>query len=322
MHVNRPLTNIAIAWLQKQSDFKATQIFPIVPSTKQGDVYFELNQSDWNRDEMKVRAPGDESAGGGYRVDATGNFFCLPYAYHHDIPDQVMANADDPLNLERQATQLVTQKALIKRERLFVAGYMAGGVWTGYDYDGVAASPSTNEVLQWNDATSTPIDDVEAAKLAVRKASGFKPNVLALGAPVVATLKNHPDIIARLDSGQTPGGAAVADEAKLAQIFGVERVVELGSVYETAAEAGTSSMDFIAGKVAGLFYAAPSPGIMMPSGGYTFSWTGWLGASADGFRIKRYRIEQKACTRVEIEMAFDMKKIATQCGAFFDSIVA
>jgi hypothetical protein len=40
VHVNTPLTNISIAYMQMQSEYKAADIFPIVPVSKQTDRYF------------------------------------------------------------------------------------------------------------------------------------------------------------------------------------------------------------------------------------------------------------------------------------------
>jgi len=40
VHVNAPLTNISIAYMQMQSEYKAADIFPVVPVSKQTDRYF------------------------------------------------------------------------------------------------------------------------------------------------------------------------------------------------------------------------------------------------------------------------------------------
>jgi hypothetical protein len=61
---------------------------------------------------------------------------------------------------------------------------------------------------------------------------------------------------------------------------------------------------------------------MHPSGGYIFSWTGLLGTSPLGNRIKRFYIDEKECTRVEIEFAFNMKLVSADCGAFWENAVA
>ncbi len=320
VHVNRPLTNMSVAFMQDARNFVAGDVFPILPVQKQSDAYWTYDNAYWNSDEMEERKSGTASAGNGYAVDATNTYFCNLKAFHKDIPDDVRANSDVPLNLDRDATDYVTLKALIKRERLFAAAYMAATKWTR-DYDGVASSPSTNEVLQWNDSNSTPIEDVWDAKQDILERTGFEPNVLVIGYPVYKTLVNHPDFVDRVKYGQTTG-VAMIDTSEMAQLFKVDKVVVMRSIYNTAKEGATKSHSFIGSKVAGLFYAPSSPGLMQPSAGYIFSWTGYLGAGPQGQRIKRFRLEEIASDRVEIEMAFDMKQIAADLGAFWDAIVA
>ena len=63
VHVNAPLTSISIAFLQDQSGFVARKVFPAVPVNKQSDRYYIYDRGDFNRDEMKERAPATESAG-------------------------------------------------------------------------------------------------------------------------------------------------------------------------------------------------------------------------------------------------------------------
>ena len=57
VHVNQPLTNISIAYLQSQMRFVADRIFPVIPVEKQSDRYYTYDRGDWNRNEMQERAP-------------------------------------------------------------------------------------------------------------------------------------------------------------------------------------------------------------------------------------------------------------------------
>jgi len=78
----------------------------------------------------------------------------------------------------------------------------------------------------------------------------------------------------------------------------------------------------IAGKKALLCYAAPSPGIMTPSAGYTFSWVGHTGAGPNGNVISKFRLDRQRADRVEIEFAFDHKLVSSALGYFWDTVVA
>jgi hypothetical protein len=321
VHVNTPLTNISIAFLQNATNFVATRVFPIIPVSKQSDRYYVYDRGDFNRDEMEERAPGTESAGSGYKLDNTPTYFAPLYAIHKDIPDQVRANADSVLAPDREATAFVTHKALIRREKFFVSKFFTTGVWSN-DITGVSGVPSAGQAKQWNDSTSTPIANIRDAKRIILGSTGFEPNKLVLGRAVYDKLVDHPEIIDRIKYGQTAGAPAKASLALLASLFEVDEVLVMNSIENTAKEGQTNSHSFIGGKHAMLVYSAPAPGLMTPTGGYTFSWTGYMGAGSEGNRVKSFRMENLGSDRVEIEMAFDMKVVAADLGVFWNGIVA
>lgn len=321
VHVNKPLTNISIAYMQDASNFVADTVFPNIPVPQQADRYYTYDRGFFNRDEMEERAPGTESAGSGYEVDNTPTYYARVYAFHHDVPDQIRANVDSVLQPDSDATKLVSHKALIKREKLWVSKYFQPATWT-FDVDGVAGVPGADQVLQWSDANSTPIEDVAAAQDAILEETGQLANVLVVGRQVWTALKNHPDIIDRVKYGQTPGGTAKISLQALADLFEVQRIVVMNAIENTAKEGQANDHSFIGGKKALLAFAPASPGLQVPTAGYTFSWTGFLGAGAMGGRIKKFRMEALESDRIEIQMAFDQKLVSADLGYFWDTIVA
>lgn len=322
VHVNRPLTDISVAFMQKSTNFIATKVFPNISVQKKSDSFFTFDRGSFNRDEMAERAPSTESAGGGYTV-STDTYNAKVYAFHKDVDDAIRDNADSPLNLDREATDYVTTKALIKREKLWVTNFFATSLWTT-DMTGVAGSPGAGQVKQWNDAASTPIEDVATGKSTILQSTGFEPNTLVLGYQVWNALKDHPDIVDRIkySGGVSPASPALVSEAAVAALMGVDRLLIMKSIENTAKEGQTASHSFIGGKKALLCYAAPAPGLMTPTAGYTFSWTGHIGAGPEGNRIRRFRMEHLKSDRIEIEMAFAQKLIAADLGYFFTSVVA
>lgn len=322
VHVNTPLSNISIAYMQDATNFVADRVFPNVPVSKQSDRYYTYDRGFFNRDEMKERAPGAESAGSGYDLDNTPTYFAITYAYHHDVPDPVRANSDSVIDPDRDSTMLVTQKGLIKREKTWVAKYFASSIWTS-DFAGVAGVPVGNQVKQWSDAASTPIEDIRTAKTTVLERTGFEPNVLVIGRRVFDKLIDHPDIVDRVKYGQTAGsGPANIDVEELKRLLKINNILVMNAIENTAKEGQTNVHAFIGGKKALLAYAAPTPGLMTPSAGYTFSWTGLLGSGAQGGRIRKFRMEANQADRIEIDLSYDQKLVAADLGYFWDTIVA
>jgi len=315
VHIDSALTNIAVAYMQEASGFIADKVFPVVPVQKQSDRYFVYNKGDWFRIVAQERAPATESAGGGWRIDNTPTYYCRLYAVHKDVDDMTRANADSVINLDRDATEWVTQQILLKRETVWATNYLSTGVW-GTDIEG-SSSPSGDQVYVWSDYTnSDPLTDVENAMIDIAKTTGYKPNVLVVTPDVLSYLKNHPKILERVKYTQK----GVITEDILAGLFGVDKFLVPWAVVNTASEGATDSINFIATKKALLAYAAPSPSLQKPSAGYLFVWTG-LGGGGSGIIVKRYRMEHLAADRIEAESAFDAKVVASDLGVLFYNIV-
>lgn len=320
-HVDAVLTNLSVAYIQQQADFIAGQFAPNVPVAKEADRYFRYVPEDWFTDEVEERADGAESAGSGYRLDNTPSYFARTYAFHKDVSDRVVANSDVPLRPFDDAQAFVSQKFLIKKERIFAQQWFATGVW-GRERAGVSASPTGDQFLQWDQANSIPIDLVDAEKARMLEQTGFEPNTLVLGYRVFNRLKRHSTIIELIKYGASAGQPALVTPQLLAQVFGVQRVLVAKATVNVAAKGATKSMTFIQGNHAMLAYVAPNPGLRQPSAAYTFSWTGLLGGGAFGNRISRFRMEHLKSDRVEGEMAFDMKIVGIDLGVFFLDAVA
>ena len=317
VHIDAILTNISVAYLQRAESFIADKVFPVVPVDKQSDKYFVYTKNDWLRDEAQRRGPSTESAGGGYNL-TTETYSADVFAFHKDISDQIRANADAPINLDREAVEFVTHRLLLRREIQFVTDFLTTGVWSK-DITGVASSPSTNQVIQWSDyANSDPIDNIEAGKAEVLENTGYLPNTLVLGYNVFRELKNHPDLVDRIK--YTSSQTITAD--MMARMFEVDRVLVSQSVKATNNEGATGAYDFTMGNTALLAYVPSSPGLLTPAAGYHFSWTGVSGGLGATIGVSSFRMESLKSTRVEAELAFDNKIVGQDLGYFFTSIVA
>lgn len=335
VHVNVPLTNISIAFMQSADSFVADRVFPNIPVQKQSDRYFRYDRSDFWRNQFQSRAPGTESAGSGWKIDSSPTYFADVKALHKDIDDQIRSNADNPLDMDRDATLFLSQQAMIGREVTWASNYFTTGVWTGItgsaaDVTGVAASPisASNEVLQWDNSNGTPIQDVKLQADNSQLRTGLRPNKLVLGRQVWTKTSESPSLVDRIkySGGVSPATPAKVSLAAAATLFEVDEVMVAAGVQATSPEnpAFETSLttSFIAGKRALLVYSNPAPSLLSPSGGYTFSWVGYLNAGGMGQRIKKFRMEWLSSDRVEGEMAYDQKLVCSDCGVFFNSIIS
>lgn len=306
VHVNKPLTNISVAWIQSQDNYISTKIFPLVPVSNQSDLYYEFDRGDFLRDEAQLRGESSESAGSGFKLSTTP-YSCKVEAFHKDIDDKTRANADGALTFDRAATAFVSQKMAIRRERRFATTYFTTGVW------GTDITPGT----LWSAAASTPRADVDTGKATVLAATGFEPNTLLVSYAVFLKLRSNPDV---RDQFKYVSADSI-DEAMLARYFGVKNFYVARAVYNSALEGAAATGVAMFGKHALLCYIPDAASILSPAAGYTFAWTGYTG-SVDGIRIKKFRMENLASDRIEGEMAYDFKVVGSSLGYFFNGCIA
>jgi hypothetical protein len=324
VHVDQPLTNISIAFLQNASNFVASQVFPNIRVQKQSDVYYTYDRGFFNRNQARLRAPATEAAIAGFGL-STDSYAAKVVALKTQMAWQVMSNADTPVQLERANTELLLHQMLIEKEVDWASKYFAGSVW-GTEYTGVASSPDTDEVIQWSDQTSgDPIGDIRQAKTDMMESTGLMPNTMVVSQRVLDALVDHPDIVDRIkySGGVGNQNPAVTSEQALSQLFAIPRILVMRAIQNTAAEGDTNVHSFIGGKSALLTYVAPTPGLMTPSAGYTFTWSGYQGASNEfGISVERRERDLIKATEIESEMAYVHKLVSSDLGVYFGSIVA
>jgi hypothetical protein len=325
LHVSQPLTNISVAYIQSEDTYVADKVFPRVPVQKQSDLYWKYHKAEWRRQDVERRAPSTETPGVGWNV-TTDAYFAHVYGIHKDIDDQLRANADSNFNLDRDATRFITNQLLLKRDQDWVRTYFQSGVWDT-DLTGVAAAPTGDQFLQWNEEGSDPIGDVTLAVIGRREDTGEAPNTLVIAPRVLHALRHHPDILDRIKYTQR----GLVTEDLLSSLFGVQKILVTWATEvvgnpprkQDPNEADDAAeYKFITGNNALLVYANPSPSLMTPSGGYIFTWNGYLAGNDRGIRVKRFRMEPIASDRIEAEMTYDMKVVSPDVGVFFGDAVS
>lgn len=332
VHVNTPLTNFGQKYMQDQNMFVGLNAMPNLPVAKQSDLYYEFSRADFFRDTAEERADGTESAGGGFRL-ATFPYFARVYAFHKDVTDRQRANADPQVALERSATQFVMMKLMIRRERLFQSTFFNTSIW-GTDVSGIAASPvEGTSFLFWDRPDSDPIVDVRTAIRTVHQNTGMRPNKMLIGRAGWDTLLDNDAILARIEGGATRDMPAMVMRQLVASLFELDAVFVMDSVVNTGAEGNpahpiTSRTDlnanesnsFIGADNALVYYAPDTVGLEEPTAGMQFSWTGLMGNTDAGMRIKRFRMEQTESDRIEGQMTFDYRVVAPELGYFFSNV--
>jgi hypothetical protein len=303
VHVNQPLTNLSQGYFQDANSFVARQVFPVIPVAQMSNIFYEMDFSEISRDDLKERLPSTESEGNGMTF-SQNTFSCRNYSNHIDIDRDVRANSDSVLELDRAVMETISQRALIRQERIFAANFLTGTPWGSY-----TGTPS----IKWDQDTAIIVTNIKTQKRNIRTRTGREPNVLVLARDVCDTIVEQADVLDRVSYSQTNGKPALVTMDNLKALFEVPNIYVLNGTYNTANRGQTASYSMIGSGTAMLAYVAPNPGIMTASVGYTFAWTG-AGRNSQGVRIKKIPANLINSDRIEIDMAVDMRMVANELG--------
>lgn len=318
-HVDRYLTSYSVTYMQSKASFIAGRAASLIRVQNQSDKFVVYDRGYFWRDEMKPRALGGRPEQVGYKV-GEGTYSAVEWAAEHVVDDRQRANTDAPINLDQNAARLLSDKAMIRADRIWATNFFAANIWTTLRV-GTASTPGTNQFLQFDDANSDPIGVIDHYKDVMHQLTGFMPNTLVLGAAVRRTLRSHPDIADRIKYV----GIGLADEAKLQELFDVPNVMTARSIYNAADEGATDSFQYIVdARSAWMGYIEPNPGLDSPTAIANFAWQGLIAGQTNDFGgvITRGREDRAYSDWFHNRMAFDLKVVAADLGVFLQNAVS
>lgn len=319
LHVDRYLTNYSLGWAQDQMNFVGRRASSVLPVTNQSNKYPEYDRGYFWRDEMKSRPLGGRPEQTSKKINEK-SYSAEEWALEDTIDDRTRSNTDAPLNLDEATTESLTQKGMIRMDRIWASKFFKPNIWTTLRV-GTASTPGANQYLQFDNANSDPIGVIDEAKDAMFQLTGFMPNTLVLGVNVRRTLRSHADIADRIKYV----GVGLADEAKLQELFDVPNVMVARGLYNTAAEGSPDSFNYtVDPNGAWMGYIEPSPAINKPTAIMTFAWTGLIPGvtNALGGVIERGRDDRAHSDWFQNRMAFGMEQVSADLGVFFQNVVS
>ena len=263
-HIDTPLSNLSIAYMQDENSFVGGRLFPDLSVNKRSDVYYIFNKGDWFRTiGSTLRAQKSSPKVVEFAV-SSNTYYCDNYALAGEIAWEDRANADDIIELERSTVDYVTGRLLLAKERRIAS--------TATSTSNVGSSVTLSGTDQWNDyGNSDPFQDINIGMRSVHGTTGKEANTIVMGREVFDVLVNHPDVLDRIK--YTQRGVVTAD--LLASLISADRPVNLyvgGAVQNTGTEGLTDSFSYVWGKNVFIGHVAPTPGRRTASFGYSFRW--------------------------------------------------
>jgi len=302
VHIDRAMTNISVAY--RNENYIATTIFPNVPVVHQSDKYFVFTKADWFRNEAGPRAPGTRGPEVEYTLSSS-TYACKPVSATKVVPDEMVDNADQPLQPRRDATEFATDKVLLYLEVDVAANVFGDSLWSAS-----GARSGTSGSLYWDNEASDPLGDIEKARETLVGTIGREPNVMVMGRQVWTSLTNHPDLLDRVK--YTERGIVTPESAR--QMFQVDRMLIGNPIYTTAQEGATTTYSYIWGKYVWVGWVPPNAGLMVPAAGYVLSWKTRT--------VENFRREEEKCNAIRCEMNYDVVRTCPDAGFIYKTVVS
>lgn len=309
------LTELAIDFAGSFKSPIAEFILPVHYVNKRVGDYLQYGLQNLKREDTH-RAPGSGVNKGNYDATLATYGPIEDYGFAVPVTDRDIEEFGQDL-AETNATQFSMQKVLLDRE-LRLASVMAA---TG----SITQNTTLVGADQWSDysGTSDPIDDIETAKAVIYAASGLAANTLVMERNVYNKLRNHPDLIGRIN-----GLKDALSLEQLKSIFDVENIIVASGIYDTARQGATTSTTTVWGKHAWVGYINP----MAASNrnyltfGHTLSITknGELGASGAGIEVVKWNDPDPTAKTMYVaaQTTYEQKIMSTACMYLIKNAIA
>jgi len=299
VHVDRALTNISVGF--PNNGMVGETLFPVVKVAFQTGFWYQFGREGW-LPEDEYRAPGTETLEVPGLTVAITPYFAKEYALAIAVTDEEREQADAPMDPDRDGTDLVTSKLLLKREQR-----MKDLVTTTANYH-TGHSVTLAGATQWSAyATSTPIADIKTGLRKVHSVLFMEPNTAIIPYEVMAILEDHPDFIERIKYSQP--GIITADI--IASMVGVQRIIVPGMGFNSGVPGGATTLAYLWGKDVVLAWVPPRAGLKIPAFAYEINWR-YPGGQAQV--VTRWRVEARKSDIVRVSRRYTLKMIAVDAG--------
>ena len=246
-----------------QSIFIGDSLLPVADMATRAAKRIEFGRDSFRRYKIK-RAPGAQIAQVSFGYEGK------PVALHQHAlaavtPVEHQEEAQEVPGIDLLSTNIDTVLAVIALEKEIQQAEAARNPAIYANSNKLALIAAA----KWSDPASDPAKAVSDAKEIIRARTGRRPNVLALGAKVAATLKLHPKV---LDKFKYTNSDTISD-AMLASYFDVKNVLVGDAIVDD--DAGNTSDVWGNDAILAFVPDGGTSNINIPAFGYTYRLRGY-----------------------------------------------
>jgi hypothetical protein len=293
IRVSQPLTNISVQY--KNKEYIAGQILEDFPVKHESDQYW-IYTSDF-RIPQTLRANKSVAKMETWSA-STSTYYVNEHALKDVVSDRDRANAVAPLELERDATEYLTDKILLRQEYEVMKLLFTT---TTFSY---TETLNTATSFNYNTTTSAPIQKILTGTAYVLGHSGIEPNIGVTNRAVFDSLRENPNVYGRIQYVER----AIMTKELLAAVFDIDSLYVGKAIYDTNREGAAESLTAIWPADFLLMYKNPRTSLRAVTSALNFRMMGW----GSPYRVKKWRDEEIEGDYIEVQTMFKPSAIATQ----------
>ena len=322
--IDEALTSYALGIWQSDEGFVADKVFrPLTVEAESGHYYvFDSASIDVptagvvaeNSMAPEIKLP--ELSEDTYRIKREGNGVW--------VSDQSVQRAGiNGFDAFKFASRVQLRGLKVTKEKRFFDKYFKTNAWET-DWKGVTGTPSTNGLVQWDQAAPTPIRDLRKAVAKVKLLIGAKPTTLTIVEDAWNALIEAQQTLDTMSAltGNLSGNfdSSMVTQDLVARAIGIDEIIVASAVYRP--KDGAAAQPF-ASKNALLTYS-PKVGvtdIFTPSSGVIFQHAD-VGGMGDVGRVATHYFSERYSTWMDAFFNVDMKLTLKKGGLYLYNIIA
>ena len=302
-HQNTPLIDYTIKLMQDPSVYGAAGIMcPYRAVSKMTDIYYVYETMDAFRHVDSVRGNKVPAAMVDFSALSSSTYALQTHKVAMPISREDRMNADPAVNPEMEAMDEIMDMVMREKEIDAVKKFFTTTV------SSVNNTTLTTNKWSYDTTTSNPIDDVDTAISAIKKAIGKKANNMVIGDDTWRVLKDHPELLDRIKWSQQ----GILSEGLVASLLGVPNLYVSDVIVQSNDYGISATTAFLYQSGALIFYNDPNPRLRSSNFGTCF--TGIYGGTAP--EIRRYRDEKIDSDIIELNWSYDQKIVLSLAGYF------
>lgn len=290
LHVNRPLTDLVVAYTPSMNGFVRDKFFPRKIVQHQSDQVRQISRQQMLRLYPMITGPAGKVAEVQFGTDTTLTYKASTFALEAVLDNWERANADSELQYDMRQMQAPLFALSLGLEKYAVVDTLRNTANLVNNQTNSAATYWSN----YGSPSSDPIDDLMVACQRVLTQTAQKVNVIAMDIMVWKKLAQHPNVLSRSPVHTTGPTGAIMTPAILESILAPW--VEPGSIHITAArynsanEGSAEQLKSFLGPDVVVAYAAP-PSLSAFGLGFEFAFNGLQGT--DPFLVLQFQDQNR-----------------------------